>query len=252
MSHSYDRISVFGLLKADETLFDNFTLPTDLISSKNDIVNSILLECYELECLYPDPDIMKMNIGLWSRKMLPGWERMYRALTEEYNPLHNFDRHEVYTDAGSTSENRSRSNTDSSRTDNSKSSSMYGSDSSVSSGGSSAEGTEIHQVNGYNISDPMANQSKDISTNNGTSGTSTAGSSQSTAGEAGSSSTTNTGTGTESVSGAKSSAHEGHLFGNVGLTKSQEMLKDEINVRELNMIDIITRSFRDHFCVLVY
>lgn len=252
MSQSYDRISIFGLYKFDNTIFDNFQLPEALASSKDDIVNNIFLECYELEVLYTDPEIMKLNIGLWSRKNLPGWTRMLRALTEEYDPLHNFDRHEEYTDAGSKQENRSESRSDSSSNTNSRTSSMNGSDSSVSSGASTANGEEQHKVMGFNQTEGWADQAKDISTNNGTSGTSTSGTSFSTTGESATGNTTGSSTGTSSSNGATTSAHSGHLYGNIGVTKSQEMLMDELKVRENNIIDIITKSFRDAFCLLVY
>lgn len=245
MSSSYDRISIYGLLQADATIFDNFQLPNDLVSQKEDIINNILMECYELEILYPDPRIMKQAIGLWSKKMKPSWERMLLALTEEYNPLHNFDRHEEYTDTGS----GVTASTENTSTSGSRSSSSSGSDSSTSSGVSTADGTQTNSVMGFNESEGWADHDKEVSTNNGTSSTSTNGSSEATSSDSSSSSSTNN----SSTSENKQSEHDGHLYGNIGVTKSQEMLKDEIEVRErFNIIDLITKSFRNTFCVLVY
>ena len=52
---------------------------------------------------HADPDVLKRQIQVWTTKQLPGWERIYRALTEDYDPLHNYDRHEEWTEAGEAS-----------------------------------------------------------------------------------------------------------------------------------------------------
>ncbi len=41
-------------------------------------------------------------------------------------------------------------------------------------------------------------------------------------------------------------------FGNIGVTTSQQMLKEELEVRKNNIIDFIVQSFRKRFCLLVY
>ena len=45
---------------------------------------------------------MQRKIGIWSRKNLANWRRILKALTEEYDPLHNYDRYEDWTDDGKT------------------------------------------------------------------------------------------------------------------------------------------------------
>ena len=52
--------------------------------------------------------------------------------------------------------------------------------------------------------------------------------------------------------GASNTEHEGHVYGNVGSTKSQEMLRDEIDVRGLDIYHIITEEFKTRFCIMVY
>lgn len=245
MSKSYDRISIYGLLQWDPTLFANFQLPNDLVSQKEDIINNILLECYELECLYPDPGIMKINIGLWSKKMLPSWERMLLALTETYNPLHNFDRHEDYTDTSAGTSNASGSvNTSESDQSTSNSSEMANA-----SGSNNSSNTTNNSVNGYNLSEGWADHDKSISSGSDTSASTSSGSSTGSTNGSRTGSSVNAST----TNDTKNAEHIGHLYGNIGVTKSQEMLEDEINVRmKYNIIDLITKSFRDHFCVLVY
>lgn len=94
-------MSVMGLYNYSDDLFGLLKLPKSI--DKTDVVNSILLECAELETVYPDFGLMRDAIGLWSRTRLHEWERIYSTLTEEYNPLHNFDRHEEWDENASSS-----------------------------------------------------------------------------------------------------------------------------------------------------
>ena len=61
-------------------------------------------------------------------------------------------------------------------------------------------------------------------------------------------------TSTESdTSSDLSHTHTGHLRGNIGTTKSQEMVIDEISLRSENsIIDVVTDMFIGEFCVLTY
>lgn len=58
------------------------------------------------------------------------------------------------------------------------------------------------------------------------------------------------------ASGANSAAtgtHSGRTHGNIGVTTSQQMLEQEIDIApKLNVYDYIIDSFRRRFCLLVY
>ena len=82
-------ISILGLNSYDEAIWDKFQVPTQ--ANKEDIIDEIMLECSDFELLYPDWDVMRHAIGLWSRKELPIWQRLYDAKEFEYNPLWNVD-----------------------------------------------------------------------------------------------------------------------------------------------------------------
>ena len=41
-------------------------------------------------------------------------------------------------------------------------------------------------------------------------------------------------------------------YGNIGVTTSQAMLKEELEVRKNNIIDFIVTSFKKRFCLLIY
>ena len=46
--------------------------------------------------------------------------------------------------------------------------------------------------------------------------------------------------------------HKARLYGNIGVTTSQQMLEAEIEVSHINLMDIIASEFRKEFCLLVY
>lgn len=88
-------LSILGLYRFDDTIFDNMQLPS--VIDKDTLVNNILLECAELEVLYPDSDIMKLAITNWSAKRLQAWERIAVVMYEVYDPFINISRDEVRT-----------------------------------------------------------------------------------------------------------------------------------------------------------
>lgn len=44
----------------------------------------------------------------------------------------------------------------------------------------------------------------------------------------------------------------GHVSGNIGITTTQYMIKQEMEIAELSVYDMILNSFKKHFCLLVY
>ena len=89
-------ISVRGMYEFNSALFDKFQVPEQI--DKQDVIDSIILECAELPVIYTNWDVLQGAIGLLSKRRLHSWERMAVALFEDYNPLHNFDRYEESTD----------------------------------------------------------------------------------------------------------------------------------------------------------
>ena len=94
------RISILGLTNYTEgNVWSLLVLPADV--DRQEVIDNICMECAELGLVYTSPATMKRMIGIWSRKNLHNWSRILKALTEEYNPLHNYDRHEEWTDESS-------------------------------------------------------------------------------------------------------------------------------------------------------
>lgn len=91
-------LSIMGMYEYDNSLFDELDVPTYTdknnvvhVVNKTDVINSILLNCAELEILYPNFDTMKLAIGVWSAAEQDTWRKMYATVMMEYNPLWNVD-----------------------------------------------------------------------------------------------------------------------------------------------------------------
>lgn len=89
-------ISILGLYNLNDTLFDDLVIPENLDSDL--LIENLVTELAELELIYSDFNFMKFMIGVWSRKELPTWERVYKASTKIYDPIENYDRIEDWTD----------------------------------------------------------------------------------------------------------------------------------------------------------
>ena len=91
-------LSIMGMYEYDNSLFDGLDVPTYTdknnvvhVVDKNAVINSILLNCAELEILYSNFDSMKLAIGVWSAAEQDTWKKMYATVMMEYNPLWNVD-----------------------------------------------------------------------------------------------------------------------------------------------------------------
>ena len=235
------RLSVLGLYKADSGLFSEMVYPSGFSDDeKQTTVGNILAECAELECLFPDPDTMKTMIGLWSKLNLSVWERIFTASQLEYNPIENYNRTELETisddrtDTHSGNDINRLSGTDTETTSGSNTQTNAGTD------------THTNSITSYDsntqyVHDTSALQHGHTVTDNGS------GSASTSYGK------------TETLTHGEKVVHEGditrnnHTSGNIGVTTSQQMLEQEIEVSaKLNVIKMIVESFKERFCLLVY
>lgn len=94
-------LSILGLynycLEHDDDLFESLTVPEEV--DKDVLVNNIIMQAAPFETLYPDPDVMKSFIGIWSEANAEKWQKIADLWVEaqEFNPLENFDRTEEET-----------------------------------------------------------------------------------------------------------------------------------------------------------
>ena len=93
------RLTLIGLYNFNNSLFSNLILPDDL--NTDTFIDTLLMKYGECPLISPDLDYMLLAIGAWSRKWYNNIDRMSKALSAEYNPIHNYDRHEEWSGTNS-------------------------------------------------------------------------------------------------------------------------------------------------------
>lgn len=92
------RLTLIGLVKYDDSLFDNLRLPDGV--DKTTFTNTLLLDYGMLGVVYPDFYFMRdAAIPAWCDKWQESLRQTWNALNADYNPIENYDRQEHWTDS---------------------------------------------------------------------------------------------------------------------------------------------------------
>lgn len=85
--------TLFDLLTEEPTLFAGLALPTGMnVSILQQLIED---DCGQLCPWVQNAARLKTDIGNWCTYRGPAWTKAYAALTEVYDPLHNYNREEV-------------------------------------------------------------------------------------------------------------------------------------------------------------
>ena len=211
-----DTLSILGLYYYNPDLFETLELPKD--ANRDVAVDAILMECAELEILFPDPDVMSFMIGAWSKSRIAAWEKIWTALSVDYNVLDNVDITRTYT----TTQKRTGQELENTNA-------ILASKSATTS-----NGTTTHSEASFNegqrvTSSDTMNQSVD------------SGADQTTKGDANRNSTENVET-----------THTETEVGDSSLRSTQYMLTEELKLRTTDFYQILAEEFRNKFCLEVY
>lgn len=284
-------LSILGLYNYDNTIFDHFNLPDDLQTEKDTIVDNILIECAEFEVLYADSDFMKFAIDKWSKKSVPIWEHLYNTTQYEYDPIYNYDRTEKWTEEDNRKIQNDRTpNLSEATTYGKKDTVGYGKTDTTTYGKTDTlthnttdtltHNTTVTLTNGHVVTDAQnsyenagfidavkqTNSGNDVTATTGTettgkTGTDTnVGSGTDTLASSGTDTSTLSGTDTVKTTGSDKNieqhsgkyTRDGHLYGNIGVTSSQDLINQEREIALFNIIDKIIDDFKLRFCLLVY
>lgn len=299
-------LSVLGLYSYDPTVFDNLAVPTGFdTQDKQLLVDNIVLECAELEILYPNATVFKAAVGAWSNKELPTWERIYQAEWMQYNPIENYNRvektnvqnrgamtqsgndsdvrtgYDSVVGSGNTSDVGSGTITDANSgtiTDvktGSYTDAMSGYDSDVGSGKDTTTNSitsfdsntlQVHDQSEVSPASTMTHNKNTTLTHTNNSDTNTRTLNDSTTHTRADTVTHNRNdTETQNynstfthnfgkvVTDTTGSQTTSQISGNIGVTTSQQMLEQELEVApKLNVMNYIIDSFRNRFCLLVF
>lgn len=194
-------MSILGLYRWDNTILDGLTLPDGM--DKSVAINNILAECAELEIIYPDPDTFKEILAAWSAANFSVWDRAWKALQLEYNPIWNVD--------GDIVELETR---DLTRAGNSSGTNTFAED-------------HQNRVAGYNETD-YQNREQNLTSN------------------------TDNRSDQHIDSDTGTVKHETKRTGNIGVTTSQQMLREELEIAKQNIYNWVVEMFKGRFCVMVY
>lgn len=240
---TFQRLTLIGLYNYDDTLFDNLSLPSAY--DRQTFLDVLLMEQGEKRVAFPDFDFMKFSIGAWSRKWSESLEKIAAALIAEYNPIQNYDRYEEWTEH---EEGDYKNNVKDGGTDSRVNSGTIVTDNTGTSTETTNNMTTERTVSAFNES---AYQPDEKNTVNG-SVTTTPNTKETV--------TPNTTERqqygkTEDGSGddRRDRRHDAHIYGNIGVTTSQQMIGAEIDLRkDQNMYAIACELFANDLLLMLY
>ena len=267
------RLSLWGLYQYDSTILDNLTVPTGL--DANNIKQNLLVETAGMTVLYPDPNFLKVAIGLWATERRDIWHKLYNTTLLTYDPVENYDRFEEteeQSDGVSVRANESNRANEHSRNANSSGVALRDNEQSRDSDSSSLNSdistqsgdSQTTNANTAYDSNTFADTSK--STSNGTNNTSNSGTSSSnshdsiTSGEKESKNENSSEKLNESEtlneSGNESNSNvrkfSSHIHGNIGVKTASAMIMEAREEMQFCMTEYIINDVINKFCVMVY
>lgn len=205
----------------EDSIFSLMQLPPGI--DKDTVTNNILLESMDFEAVYTDPAFLRDAISIWAKTNYRTFEKWYEAQQIEYEPLYNYDRYEEWTDNGTEGKTSISGQTGKSTAKNNEL--------------NTSQGQQDHYVAPYDTNQlTQDEQAKNLTTDN-INGTQVIDSQIDTTGK---------------EDGTTSGEHKGHLWGNIGVTTSQQMLQSEYDIAEWNLVKHITDMFIQKFCIMVY
>lgn len=214
-------MTMIGMYKVDQTLFDNMILPEDL--DRDLVINAILMRSGEFETLYPDIDFMKLSIGVWSRKWNKTFADWVKGQQATWNPIENYDRYEdssdSYTKSGSVSSSETSSGT-------SSGSDTFG-----------GTGSNTNSVSAYDASTFQPSAKVDTTTSNSSTSSSTTSASNSV---------------TTTDSETSGNTHTSHIHGNIGVVQASSMLESFYEISAWNIYEHIADVFVTEYCIPIY
>ena len=225
------RLTLAGMKTYYPSLFEGMVLPTPPIDAaaigleagqlrtawtidKNNLVDYICLETMSQSLVYPDAPFMANAIAVWSAVKLPEWQRLFDTLFFKYNPLWNKDGR--ITDSGRNTRLQADQQADTIHVQ------VTNKDTKYTHGYDSGQTTIEGLTWNHSDLDMTLNQANN------------------TLSRAYNSSNTDTLSNTRTETG------------NIGVTMSQELINKEREIAMFNIYDVITKDFKDKFCLMIW
>lgn len=221
----YDQMNGTGglaaLLKWDETVLDNFTVPDTI--DRELAINVILMRDGARPLTHPNPDWMKYHLGVWSKMMSPIWAKLQASTEFDYNPIYNYDRTEEHEDIRKITRDRKIDAQTEGTTD--------------------TNGTVTN--NNMDTGEVSAENADDYQPESRTT----------TEGDSTNDQITNTDSRTKTDDNEEENevySHKVRSQGNIGVTTTQQMIESEREVVRYSVYDEIEQNFVDEFCLKIW
>ena len=240
------RLTLIGMYHYDDTLFANLSLPEGY--NTDDFIDAFLLEHGEKCVQYTDIDFMKFAIGAVSKKWALELERIFEALTADYNPIENYDRNEHWEDDNNTTYGKTNKvdYTDS-RTPNLSNTTQYGKTDTNTQTTDSETERKRSAFNSSSYEPDEKNTSKDGTRTLEQRGTDTVKTT-------GSDKNNRKGT-VEGLSGTdyNHQVHDARIHGNIGVMTAASMVSEVVDQRlTKNLYDVAGRIFANELLIQIY
>lgn len=261
-------IPLSTMYEYDNTIFDDIYIKG---VSTSDFIDHFLLSYGDMTPIYPFPSLLKRNIALTAQSLKWSIDKLYQLTQLEYNPIHNYDRHEEWNDSMDNKYQKGTINTESSfqkgniSTEGEFKKGDFKSDSTFQKGtislSNTSNETTTHKVAAFNASDlQVANGDTKDSTAGGTEthGEDTTSTKESFGSDTSRSSETHgVDTTSETVKNdvdttTETNKHTGYMYGNIGVTTTQSMMLAEHSIAQLNYIDDVCKLYADRLLISVW
>lgn len=238
------KLSILGLYQHDQTLFDNLRLPAEFTADDREtLINNLIMECAEFECTYPAFDFCKAAIGFWSKARLHVWQKLYNTMFLEYNPIWNKDGTVIETRTKEYSGEKAGTVASTKETEAETDDAVA--DTRQASG--DQDSTTENKTVGFNSNDYIKHDKSEVDSSWSERVTN---SSRRTINDSGSESGSTTESGT--TSGEETEEYSRVEQGNIGVTSTQQLIREEREVVQFEIDDFIINDFKKQFCILVY
>jgi len=224
---------IVDLMAWDSTIFDLLVLPDGV--DRDLTVATILERAGKTPLEHPDPNYMRYYINIWSMRRKGIWQKLLESTQFEYNPIHNYDRNEVITDTREETIDRTQNRTTTGTVTDTGSTNVTGD--------ATGNVTSKHDVSAENATDYQSDtRDTEDTTSHNTQETAVQAQSDTQTGE----DTTGKDTRSESYK------HTAYMYGNIGVTTTQQMIEAEREVVQFSVIEFIADDFKNEFCLSVY
>ena len=229
---SQAKITLIGIenyLNPEHSVFETMQLPEGI--DKDTLIGAIILRCQEFELLYSDPDFLIAAVNIWSRKNYRIFDKWVKALDIQYDPLFNYDRTEEYTDTHAGDYSREGTSNGSGTNNNTTVNNLTDTN----------DVTTTHSEKAYNDTNYVGTTQDVVDQDETHTGT-----------VSDSGAFSNIGTNSDSGKDNYTNIHKARLYGNIGVTTSQQMLQSELDIARWNLYEHIADLFCEEFCIMVY